>query len=290
MTGLPINGVLVPVAGLTIVPPYSHGGPEFCQLDPRDFRMRPSPGWVSCIVPHSTGGNWPQPVIAGAGPGGHAREILEMWRRDPRSSAAHAVVDFDGVIYCACDIQLHETYHAQAINPRSIGIEMCTRPDGGIYQMTITSTVDLIAALTCTGRPGSGLFPIPFQHRAGYNGQPLRRLEVGGVQSDGRDVCGIIGHRDQTGRRGRGDPGDELMLELQLAGSEAVDYDRGHDLELGKKRQLRLNELSAERAIQYARSGSAHPGFPLLTIDGVCGPASISAMRLHGFSRWRDVA
>lgn len=279
MTGLPINGVLVSVAGLTIVPPYSHGGPEFCQLDPRDFRMRPA-GWVSIVCAHSTGGNWPQPVIAGSGPGGHAREILEMWRRDPRSSAAHLVVDFDGVVYAAADLQLHEAYHAQAINPRSIGIEMSTRPDGGIYQATLTATVDLIAALTCSGRPGSGLFPIPFQHRAGYNGQPIRRLEIGGVQSEGRDVCGIIGHRDQTGQRGHGDPGDELMLELQLAGSEPVDYDSGQDLELGKRRQARLNELSLER-----------PRWPpLLTVDGVCGPASIAAMRLHGFARWRDVA
>lgn len=285
MTGLPINGVLVPLAGLTIVPPYAidgvrMGGPEWCQLSPEDYRMRPAGSLVGIVAPHSTSGNWPQPVIAGAGPGGHAREILEMWRRDPRSSAAHAVVDLDGTVYCAADFQLHEAYHAQAINPRSIGIEMCTRPDGGIHQATLTATVDLIAALTCSGRQGSGLFPIPFQHRAGpYNGQPLRRLQVGGVQSEGRDVCGVIGHRDQTGARGQGDPGDELMLELQLAGSEAVDYDGGQDLELARQRQRRLNELTA----------ATHPGNQLLAIDGICGPASIAAMRLHGYLRWRDV-
>jgi len=287
VSGLPINGALVPVPGLTIVPPAFHGGPEWCQLSQEDWRARPA-ARVGIITPHTTGGRWPQVVLPGSGRGGHAREIFDMWRgrdRGPgakQSSSSHMVVDFDGVLYCATDLQLHETFNAQAINPRNISIEMCTTVTGAIYQATLDTTVSVIAALTLSGRPGSGLFPIPFQHRAGpYNGQPLHRLEVGGVQSDGRDVVGIIGHRDQTGRRGRGDPGDELMLELQLAGSEPVDYDHGQDLSLGRQRQARLNQLTALRHDLCA--------VPLL-VDGVCGPASLAAMRRHGFSRWRDVA
>ncbi len=283
--GLLIAGSLVPVAGLKVVPPASHGGTNRCRLGPEDYRMRRTT-WVRMVCCHSTGGHWPQPVLPGAGPPGKALDIFDMWRGRDRgpgeriSSAAHIVVDFDGTVYCAADLALHETYHAQAINTASIGIEMCTTPRGAIYQATLHATVTLIAALTLSGRPGSGLFPIPFQHRAAYNGQPLRRLEVGGVQSSGPDVCGVIGHRDQTGRRGRGDPGDELFHELQVAGSEPVDYDARHDLELGKDRQRRINELTAAKQTRCAP----------LKVDGVCGPASVAAMRLHGFQRWRDVA
>jgi len=282
--GLLVNGMLVPIAGLKVEPPVSHGGPERCQLGPEDYRQRPTT-WVRMVIAHTTGGLWPQPVIAGAGPAGHALDILDMWRGRDRgggehiSSAAHIVVDFDGVVYCAADLARVETYHAQAINPTSIGIEMCTTPYGAIYQATLEATVTLIAAITMSGRPGAGLFPIPFQHRRAYNGQPMRRLEVAGVQSPGADIAGVLGHRDQTGRRGRGDPGDELFRLLELAGSEPLDFDAGQDLELGKQRQGRLNALDA-------KAGNT---FRPLVVDGVCGPASVAAMLRHGFPRWRDV-
>jgi hypothetical protein len=67
-------------------------------------------------------------------------------------------------------------------------------------------------------------------------------------------------------------PGDALELALIAAGAEPLDYDRGEDIELGKRRQSALN-ARGER----------------LAVDGLVGPASIWAMRQHGFARWRDV-
>lgn len=56
------------------------------------------------------------------------------------------------------------------------------------------------------------------------------------------------------------------------AGFEALDYDRQHDLVLGKARQRALNARGEH-----------------LVVDGLVGAASIAAARRHGYARWRDV-
>lgn len=277
-SGLLLSGDLHDVPGLTIVPPASHGGPERCQLSPEDYAMRPTQ-WVSKATPHTTGGLWPQPVRPGKGTSGRALEIFDMWRGRDRGggervySAAHIVIDFDGTIYCGADLVRVMAYHATSINPSSVGIEMCTHPDGSIQGATLDACAGLLAALAWSGTPGSGLLPIPFQMHCGpYRKDPLRRLELGGKGFPGTDVVGVIGHREQTGRRGQGDPGDEIYKRLAALGCEGLNYDHGDDLLVGKQRQAALN----------ARGES-------LTVDGVVGPATIAAMQRHGFRRLRDV-
>lgn len=283
--GLLIDGHLVAVPGLTVIPPASHGGPTWNRLGTDDYVPRRVP--VSILVLHSTGGHYPQPVIPGAGPAGHARQILEMWSGDDHRggerehSGAQAVVDYDGTIYCAADLVRDAAHEAQLINQRAVGIEMCTRPDGSIYEATLDACAGLVAALTYSGATVSGLLPIPAQMPRGpYRGQPLRRLELGGVQTSGRGFVGAIGHRDQTGRRGRGDPGDAIWTRLAARGFEGLDYDGLEDLELGRQRQAVLNARDAKAGLTWRP----------LVVDGVCGPASLGAMRRHGLSRWRDVA
>lgn len=274
-TGLLLDGQLVTTPGVTVVPPASHGGPTWCRLDPGDFMARREP--VSLIVLHSTGGDWPQPVLPGAGPPGHARAILEMWAGDPQHSAAHLVVDYDGTVYCAADLVRVAAYHAGAVNGRSVGIEMCTTHDHWIYGATLDATAALVALLTHSGAPGAGIRAIPAQMPRGpYRGDPLCRL----AERDDASLVGVIGHRDQTPDRGRGDPGDAIWARLAALGLEGVDYDGGEDLALGKRRQIALNAADA-------RAGNTYRP---LVVDGVCGPASLAAMRRLGFPRWRDVA
>lgn len=275
--GLLINGQLIATPGVVVVPPASHGGPAWNALDPRDYSARP--GGVQLIVAHTTGGHWPQLVIPGPGHPGHARQILDMWAGRDRGggeivhSAAQITVDYDGTAYCSADLMRCAAYHAQAVNGRAVGIEMCTTPTGGIYQPTVDSTAQLIALLAWSGIPGSGILPIPAQMPRGpYRGGPLLVLEVNGKQTDGRSVVGVIGHRDQTAQRGRGDPGDALSSALSALGFEWLDYDGGEDLLLGRKRQVALNAAGAS-----------------LVIDGIVGPASIAEARRQGYARWRDV-
>jgi hypothetical protein len=277
VTGLLIAGDLHDVAGLTIIPPASHGGPAWAALDPGDYRVR-NTGWVRQLIVHTTGGNWPQPLRPGAGHPGHAAQIAEMWSGRDRGggervhSAAPLIVDFDGAVACLGDLAYHAAWHAEMSSPLSIGIEMSTLPDGSIYDATLKAAARLVDFLCWP------TFPIPRQMPRGpYRGVPLKRMEVGTGETrhqlGGPSVVGVLGHRDNTSERGRGDPGDAIWGELASVGFEAVDYAGAEDLELGQRRQAAL----------VARGEN-------LQVDGVVGPASLAAMQRHGFSQWRDVA
>ncbi len=270
--GLLIAGRTVLVPGAVVIGP---GEQPWAALHPGDCRPR-NTSWVRSIIAHSTGGHWPQPVIPGAGPRGHARQIAEMWSGRDRGggdqvhSAAQLLVDYDGSIACLCDLALTAAYHAEMSNDWSVGIELCTRPDGAIYQATLDAAAHLVPVL-CDA------LGIPFQiHAAPYHNEPLPRMEtvIDGRrhQLGGPDVVGVIGHRDNTSNRGRGDPGDAVYTALIAAGAEPLDFATGEDLRVGAARQTYLVQHGAR-----------------LTIDGKVGPVSLAAARRQGFRRWRDV-
>lgn len=268
-TGLLINGVLVPVPGLTVIPPASHGGPAWATLDAGDYRTRVTP-WVRQVILHTTKGIWPQSVLPGAGQGERGKVVADFWRADPAHSAAQLVVDTDGVVACLCDLARVASYHAEASNFWSIGIEMYQESSGGVYDATLAATARLVRAL-CE------VFGIPAQiPRGPYRGVPLARMETGSGaerrQLGGPDLVGVLGHRDNTSARGRGDPGDEIWARLAADGFERLDYAIGEDLSVGRQRQAAL-VARGER----------------LVVDGIVGPATIAAARRQGFARWRDV-
>ena len=272
MPGLIIGGRQVAVGGLAIL---NGNDQRWCRLHPLDYTMRTTTRsgattWVRAIVLHTTGGNWPQVVRPGAGVRGHAQQIAEMWSGADRGggerihSGAHLVVDFEGTVACLADLQLHAAYHATTVNDHTIGIELCTLPDGSIYEATLDATVQLVV--------GDGglceLFGIPPQvHVSRYHNAAIPRLVSGG-----RDAVGIYGHRDQSDQRGRGDPGDRIYELLVAAGTEPLDYSTGEDLARGRARQQAL-VARGER----------------LVVDGLVGPASLGAARRQGFARWADV-
>jgi hypothetical protein len=276
-----VDDRLIPVAGLNILPPASHGGPGWCQLHPGDYAPRQTP-WVRQIIVHSTGGKWPQRVIPGGGRPGHAEEIADMWRGADRGgggrvhSAAQLLVDFDGTIACLCDLLKCAAYHAEASNPWSVGIELCTHPDGSIQETTLKAGAKLIDALCWP------VFPIPRQMPRGlYKNQPLSRMEMptptrqnpnGRRQLGGPECVGVFGHRDNTSERGRGDPGDAIFAELTVLGFEAWDFESREDLLVGKERQAKLNARGAR-----------------LVVDGQVGARSLLAAENQGFARWADV-
>lgn len=266
MPGLIIAGRQVPVGGLAIL---NANDRPWARLHPDDYTMRRTT-WVRAIVLHTTGGNWPQAVRPGAGQRGHAQQIAEMWSGADRRggervhSGAHLVVDYDGTVACLADLQYHAAYHATTVNDHTIGIEMCTMPDGSIWQATLDATVQM-----AVGEGGlCELFGIPPQvHAAPYRNAPVSRLASGG-----RDAVGIYGHRDQSDQRGRGDPGDRIYELLVAVGAEPLDYGAEEDLDIGRARQRALN----------ARGGG-------LTVDGLVGPASLAEARRQGYRHWRDV-
>lgn len=248
MSGLVINGVEVPVPGLEIINYKS--GPPWCRLGPGDCRVRPTK-WIRQIIGHTTKGKWPQHVIPGKGKGGRDRVVADFWNKDPDHSGAHLVVDNDGSVACLTDLALIEAYHATVSNRWSIGIETYQELDGGVYEAAQTSTVILVRALC-------GLFGIQYQIPKGpYRRHPLARL----VNDGGPDAVGIFGHRDNTVRRGQGDPGDWLFEMLAADGAERFDFDADEDRDVWRARQASLE----------------------LPVDGVPGPKTWAALKAAGY-------
>jgi hypothetical protein len=274
LSGLLIDGRLIPVDGLTVWPPASRGGPGWCSLSPGDYRVRQT-SWIRQIIVHTTKGQWPQSVRPGSAAPGHAATVADFWTSDPVHSAAQLVVDTDGEIACLCDLMTTEAFHAEGSNEWSIGIEMFQFSDGSVCEATLAATAKLVQFL-CRR------FGIPEQFNRGpYRNAPLSRMETrvpsdrGGTirkQLGGPTCVGVFGHRDNTSERGRGDPGDAIFQELAGLGFEALNFEINEDILVGKARQAALNARGAR-----------------LAVDGVCGPASWSAMLNAGFARWRDV-
>jgi len=250
MPGLLVNGQETRIEDLVIINPNDA---EWCRLDPKDFRARPT-RWVRQIILHTTKGDSPQTVLAGQGPGGRAKRTADFWRNDPKPSAAHVVIDNDGTVACLCDLATTEAFHATVSNAWSIGIEMCQEANNGIHEAVYTSAVKLVPAL-CR------IFGIQFQvPKLPYKNEPLRRMANGGEQ-----CVGVFGHRDNTPRRGHGDPGDEIFVRLAEIGAERFDHNAGEDLDVWRTRQDTLNQAGAG-----------------LIVDGVPVPKTVDALKAAG--------
>lgn len=281
--GLLIAGRLVPVPGLTVIPPHlpPGNGPAWAYLDARDYRMRHAerPGtqpWVRQVIVHSVTGD-EQHVVPGAGPGGEAARYADIWRTDPTSSAAQLLVDSAGTVVCLCDLAYTCAYHAEGSNEWSVGIEMFVAKDGTLRRATLDATAALVEAI-CDA------MGIPFQYHCGaYRNEPLARMETmeGGRRHNlgGPSCVGVFGHRDNTSARGRGDPGDAIYAALAARGAEPLNFALAEDIAVGQGRQRALNALA------YQRGETWRP----LVVDGLVGALSLQTARRLGFARWRDV-
>ncbi len=253
MQGLIIGGRTVLVPGVRIENRYTAA---WAQLGVRDCRPR-STTWVRQVVLHTTKGDWPQTIKPGAGPTGKAQLVDEFWSSDPTHSGAHIVIGSDGVAACLADCLLTEAYHATCSNPWSVGIEIYQEAGGVVFGAALDAAVAIVRVLCAE-------LGIQYQTVGDrYAGQPMHRLAEGGASPGGPGVVGIYGHRANTGRRGRGDPGEEVFARLVADGCEAIITDAGGDLVTWQARQLELG----------------------LVADGVPGPLTVAALKAAG---WRS--
>lgn len=252
MSGLLINGELVPVPGVTVIGPHEE---QWAHLSPGDGMMRT---WMpSQITLHKTIADDPERVVAGKGPTGHAERVAEYWANDPNHSGAPLVSGDDGIVACLADVVRFAGYHARSVNPYSIGIETCEQPGGTVYQAALESTVAVVRVLV--ERLG---IQLQCPRIGTYKGNPLRRM-----RENPAAMIGIFGHRDNDDARGRWDPGDALFAMLkQHLGAEVFDFDAGEDLATWKERQGDL-----------VRRGHD------LVIDGLPGPKTTAALKLEGY-------
>lgn len=249
MSGFVIGGKVVP--GPPGIPVYSWLDDPEMRVHPGDMRVRKNP-WVHMGVLHTTVGDEPQVILPGAGPGGHAKRTVRAWRDDPDHAGSHIVVDDDGTVWCVADLLLEATYHATSVNEVSFGVELCQTNRLEIRQVQID-------ALCQVGVRGildvvTEVLSIQRQFHAPYRGssRPVARLASGG-----EDCVGIFGHRDQTTRRGAGDPGDAVFARLAECGYEAFDFARSLDRDVWRGRQATAGVVA----------------------DGVPGPHTCAALR-----------
>jgi hypothetical protein len=272
MPGLVIDGVQVPVPELDVKNWHDDPrlrlriGEKGQHNDGRARRTR----WIRSIVLHTTKGipggrdRRPQKILPGVGPtGSRAEAVASYWSTSDLASGAHLVCDFDGSWVCLADLATECAYHATTMNDVSIGIEIYQGADAEVYDGQLDSVVAMVDFLTAR-------FGIQRQVPDKYRG-PIPRLVEGGA-----DCVGVFGHRDQTHRRGEGDPGDAVMAKLVAAGYERFDFSGGEDLGAWKERQ---------RAITAARGAT-------VTIDGVPGPRTIQSLEAAGYEDglWRSGA
>lgn len=250
MSGLLIDGAIVPVPGVTVVGPHDAA---WAHLSPGDGR--PRTGRPQAIMLHKTIADDPEYMIAGKGPPGAARRTTEVWQSDQLHSGAHLVTGHDGEVACLADLVKWEAYHATVSNGRSIGIETCEIRGGGVYQAALQSTVAVVlAACEALG--------IQLQiDKAKYTGHPIGRMLDGGST-----IIGVVGHRSNTERRGKWDPGELLFQMLADRGAEQFDFAKGEDLSVWKGRQKFLNTRGYK-----------------LVLDGIPGPATTAALKSEGY-------
>lgn len=257
--GLLIAGLLHEVPGVECLSPGA-GSPSWLRLSPGDYQQRKTK-WVRGIVLHTTKGIAPQTIRPGKGPSGRDKVVADFWRRDDGHSAAHIVVDTDGSVACLADLATVSAYHATTANDWTVGIEMYQEADGALWEATLASTV-AVCRVICEA------MGIPYQmHHAAYRGAPVERLIPGG-----RDCAGIYGHRDQTDRRGAGDPGGAIYARLRADGCEAFDFGKRADLTAWIGRQSKIRSMGE-----------------LVDVDGVAGPGTMAAMRRRGFATGAEI-
>jgi hypothetical protein len=256
--GLLVGGVVHPIDGVEVLNPLTT---SWAKLGPEDYKMRRT-SWVRQFIWHTTKGIWPQHVIPGAGPGGKDKILADFFRGDPEHSASQLGIDDDGSIVCLCDLATIAAHHATVSNDHSVGIEIYQRGDGGIYAVQLATVRKL-------GRALSSVFDVPYQvHTRPYGNAPLARMVVNG----GLDCVGHFGHRDNTHRRGRGDPGDYVSAELRADDAESFDFLMREDINTWKRRQAWLNAQGAK-----------------LKVDGIAGPSTMRALRSLGLREGRQI-
>lgn len=221
---------------------------------------------VSLAVLHTTKGipggsdKREQVIKPGYGPDTKAGErTATYWSTDPTPSGAHIVVDHNGTAICLADLKTVCAYHAGQydVNLRSVGIEIYQGSDAEMYEGQLDSVRKIVDVIT-------SVFGIQRQIPDRYiNNVPVPRLKNLG----GKDLVGVIGHRDISDQRGKGDPGDAIMDVLAKNGYERFDFYNGSDLVAWKSRQAALN------------MNLKNP----LTVDGIPGPKTVDALKAQGY-------
>lgn len=225
--------------------------------------------WIRAIVLHTVSGIL-GPLKPGMKPSNRAETYAQYQAKTTRDVSWDYTMDTDGTIIVSNDPIQRYTWHAGAVNPWTIGIEMVQDSDGSLYEGQMEVTVKFLDKLTKELADLPVPHPIQRQVPMTADGKPVRgvihRIQD---QSLARNVVGVYGHRNQTKDRGPGDPGDHIFNYLMQAGYKGFNLDAGDDITFWKSMQTRLG---------------------LKTVDGIPGREMQKALRAAGDSHGLHVS
>lgn len=205
--------------------------PKLKFTDKADYGLRKTQ-WVRSIVYHTRMGISPQSLVANEKDRKWDFKGVSRASGDTRHCSWHISIDSDGSAACHLDIVRHKAYHATHMNDISVGIEMFQDSNGGITQATLNSAV-LIGDVLTRELGIQRQFPSETKICTRF-ASPFKRHKhtylPGGKA--GKDYCGLLGHRNLTRNRGRGDPGDLIWIAFANANYQRFAVDLAEDQEV----------------------------------------------------------
>lgn len=184
--------------------------------------------------------------------------------RSPRNVSWHFTIDTDGSITQSLDPTLEVGWHASytEVNEISLGIELVQDDDGSLYEGQLQVALQFGDVLH-RELANAGHF-VPKQIPWKNNAPDDRKLKRCLPPAYCANVCGAIGHRNNTYDKGFGDPGNHLFIAMQKHGYECFDIEAEQDLNTWKERQKIL-------------------GLPKNLCDGTPGIKTYEAAKAAGF-------
>jgi N-acetylmuramoyl-L-alanine amidase len=235
--------------------------PTWC---PKATDFTPRHTWIRGIVVHTVNGV-KGPLKPGTKDTGRDFNYARYFANTTRKVSCDYIMDCDGSIAVTNDPLKNFTWHAESVNPVTLGIEFVQDDkDGALYEGQIAAGVRFIAFL-CEQLgiqkqvPAIGGNPDP---------QVLTRLKA---PNDGHTLVGVYGHRNQTTNRGFGDPGNWIFEALLRNGFEGFNFQKDEDLMVWKDRQK-------------------NAGIEEKDCDGIPGPFTRKKLEAQGYKNgiWMD--
>lgn len=214
----------------------------------------------------------PSDLVQGTGPNTTIDERLAMYQvSTDRYVSWDYTIDLNGDVTWQNDPAKHYTFQAGGPNDISLGFELVqetTKKDSNgnpvranLYSEQINKAVLMIDYVTA--RMGIQR-QIPWNKK---DNKPVSGVLKRLSSSEGncQDFVGIVGHRNLTGNRGVGDPGDFIFLALRDAGYELFDVSSQEDINVWKERQR---------------------GLGLSEVDGIPLTKTVEAIKVKGHNKF----
>jgi hypothetical protein len=212
--GLIIDGRRYPVPGVRVVTYLDD--PQRCPRVTKGSARLASA--ATAVMLHTSRGR-SGVIVPGSRVSDKAAKLVRYQVRTERKASWCITIGSAGDVWQQCDAATFATWHATVANPWSVGIELAQdRDTPDLTQAQVDACVAVVRVLCEALR-------IPLQLPA-IGGAPVNGV-VRAWQSrkqggDARAVSGVLGHRNVTTSRGKGDPGDGIFRALLAAGFAGV--------------------------------------------------------------------